>query len=55
MNMSLNKEQWIEMWNSVCAIEAQAKGLISTLKKQRILAEIAKLKKLIQEVIGQME
>lgn len=53
--MSLTREQWVEMWKSIKKIEAQSYGLISEAKKKIILAEVKKIKKQIQEVIGQME
>jgi hypothetical protein len=53
---SLTRDEWIEMWESVKRLERIANSLdFHNIRKQRILAETAKMKEKIQEVIGQME
>lgn len=58
--MSLTKEQWVEMWESVTSIENEIKLLKKGSKPiflviRNIELDIDDIKKLIQSVIGQME
>lgn len=53
--MSLTRAQWVEMWESIKSIEADAKILNSKVVKKSILDEVQRIKEQIQSVIGQME
>lgn len=53
--MSLTREEWCKMWESVKRIEFNAGRLKSPPTKQIIIWEVQKIKKQIQSVIGQME
>ena len=54
-NMSLTREEWCKMWESIKRIEINARLLKSPPTKQNILYEVQNIKKQIQSVIGQME
>ena len=55
--MSLTREQWIEMWHRINALEKEIKFSteLSLVKRQRMLNKTEATKKDIQSVIGQME
>lgn len=56
--MSLTRNEWEEMWESIKRIEQMATITLNRLRKIHILAidtEVVKIKKQIQSVIGQME
>jgi hypothetical protein len=61
--MSLTRDEWAKMWESIKTIEQLAKDLRSTSIQFRnrnhysesILDEISEIKEKIQSVIGQME
>jgi len=54
--MSLTRNEWEEMWESVSKLENMIKGLYPHIGiKKRALVEIRKIKQQIQSVIGQME
>lgn len=53
--MSLTREEWIKMWDSIKAIEFNANKLKSPPTRQKILWEVVQIKKQIESVIGQME
>lgn len=55
--MSLTREQWLEMWRNAKKIENTCIGntLIDSVARQRILNNIARIKELIQSVVGQLE
>lgn len=51
--MSLNRAQWVEMWEAISRIEERIS--YRSISDFSMITDIAKIKKLIQEVIGQME
>lgn len=55
--MSLTRDEWVQMWNSVKRLESVVKNSFSLGNPNRKLAleEIEKVKQQIQSVIGQME
>ncbi|HYV52409.1 MAG TPA: hypothetical protein VE971_03860 [Candidatus Eisenbacteria bacterium] len=53
--MSLTRDEWLKMWESVKTIENLANTLKSPPRRQQILWQIKKIKDQIQAVIGQME
>jgi len=53
--MSLTREQWIELWNSIKVIESMTAQITTSHVKARIIKEIRYIKSEIQSVIGQME
>ena len=55
--MSLTREQWVEMWHDVKAIEKTVKFCSEMPRGQRAvtLSKIDRIKVQIQSVIGQME
>lgn len=53
--MSLTRDEWCRMWESIKSIEADAQILNSKIIKGSILTEVLFIKKKIQQVIGQME
>ena len=60
---SLNRDEWLKMWESIKTIESLALTLPSTQTafknrhhySREILKEVRNIKRQIQEVIGQME
>jgi hypothetical protein len=55
--MSLNRDQWVAMWDNVKEMEHTIKFAteMSLVKRQRLLNKINKIKADIESVIGQME
>jgi hypothetical protein len=53
--MSLTRDEWCKMWESIKTIEIATKMLKSPPTRQIIRYEVEKIKKQIQSVVGQME
>lgn len=56
--MSLNRMDWIEMWNTIKELEREIKfdNRMALVKRQRIINKyINKIKSQIESVVGQME
>jgi hypothetical protein len=55
--MSLTRNQWLDMWKHIKRIEETVIGDANMLsvKRQRIINEVYRIKELIQSVVGQLE
>jgi hypothetical protein len=55
--MSLNREQWIKMWDNIKEMEAiiTFASELTLIKRRRLLNKIELMKKDVESVIGQME
>jgi len=55
--MSLTRNQWLEMWKHIKRVEETVIGdaHMLSIKRQRIMNEIHRIKELIQSVVGQLE
>lgn len=55
--MSLTRDEWLEMWNDVKAIERTVQFCSEMPRGQRaiVITKIKRVKEQIQSVIGQME
>ena len=55
--MSLNRDQWVEMWNDIKGIERTVKFCeeIPRGRRRLIIDKIKRIKVQIESVIGQME
>jgi len=53
--MSLTRNEWIEMWNTVKRIEYLTKKLRNSITRKKIINDLFYIKAQIQSVIGQME
>jgi hypothetical protein len=55
--MSLTRDEWCKMWESIKRIEyiASRLGVVHKLKAMEIQKEVRHIKEQIQSVVGQME